>query len=351
VVAARICPPAAANVVPLGQSSPATLLPGFIVHAVFGALAELPLVDDAAQPRPERLAAVDPAALALSLGELHELLTTLSARAENPALGLLVGAGIGEANLNLAGPLFVACRTLREAIEHATELQSTLLGPVLWRLFEDGEHAHFVCVEPAHAPATTQMVLALIFKLVRRFVGAKHRDKIWAHFDFCAPSDTAPYAACFGPCVRFGTQRPSVSFPRSVLDLPRPGTDPALALLLRQLAIERFTQPNTQGTWAARLGAALRAHRQLASVDIDEIAARWQISSRTLRHHLREEGESVTRILNQVRYERARALLDDTNVSIADIAAMLGYSEVSAFQRAFKRWSGAGAHAYRTRRR
>lgn len=71
-----------------------------------------------------------------------------------------------------------------------------------------------------------------------------------------------------------------------------------------------------------------------------EVAAELGTSERTLQRRLAEEGTSLRTIAGQQRYGRARALLSDPRLSIADVSARLGYRNAPAFTRAFRSWSG-----------
>ena len=69
---------------------------------------------------------------------------------------------------------------------------------------------------------------------------------------------------------------------------------------------------------------------------------------RTLSRRLKGGGMGYRAITNEIRFEIARQLLEDTRCRSAQIAAALGYSEASAFTRAFRRWSGQTPTAWRT---
>jgi len=74
------------------------------------------------------------------------------------------------------------------------------------------------------------------------------------------------------------------------------------------------------------------------------------IHRRTLYRHLREEGSAFRELSNEVRFGLACELLENTDMAVSQIAAVLRYSELSAFTRAFQRWSGQSPSAWRTRR-
>ena len=80
---------------------------------------------------------------------------------------------------------------------------------------------------------------------------------------------------------------------------------------------------------------------------LKEIAPRLRMSSRTLHRRLEEERTSYRDILNEVRRELATRHLQERHLAIGEIAFMLGFSEPSAFHRAFKRWTGRAPLDYR----
>ncbi len=73
---------------------------------------------------------------------------------------------------------------------------------------------------------------------------------------------------------------------------------------------------------------------------IEEIAEKLNMSSATLRRRLAAEGRSIGGIKDEIRQNRARVLLADPALTVADVATALGYSEPSAFHRAHRKWTG-----------
>ena len=82
--------------------------------------------------------------------------------------------------------------------------------------------------------------------------------------------------------------------------------------------------------------------------NIERIAARLRMSSRTLRRRLTEEGVSFQDLQRDARQRFAIAYLRETNMSIEDIADQLGFSDAANFRRAFKQWTGRVPSSYRS---
>jgi AraC-like DNA-binding protein len=81
--------------------------------------------------------------------------------------------------------------------------------------------------------------------------------------------------------------------------------------------------------------------------DLWRTAAGMGVSARTLQRRLGEEGSSFSRVLDELRRDLSDELLSDRKLSVAEVAFLLGYSEPSAFQRAFRRWRGVSPRRFR----
>jgi AraC-like DNA-binding protein len=77
------------------------------------------------------------------------------------------------------------------------------------------------------------------------------------------------------------------------------------------------------------------------------IAQLFSMHRRTMSRHLRMEGLAFRQVANEVRFEIACELLENTDMALSQVAAALKYSELSAFSRAFRRWSGQSPSVWR----
>jgi AraC-like DNA-binding protein len=167
-------------------------------------------------------------------------------------------------------------------------------------------------------------------------------------FPHSAPDDISEHQQLFGCKLQFGWERTELVFAREFLNTPLVKADPALQAILEAQVVDLIRKlPKGEATTDA-------VRRHLASElgkgqpTLEQIAARLHMSSRTLRRHLDEEGTSFRQILSEVRRELASRHLSEGRLAIGEIAFLLGFSEPSAFHRAFKHWTGHAPHAYRT---
>ena len=83
------------------------------------------------------------------------------------------------------------------------------------------------------------------------------------------------------------------------------------------------------------------------TITIEDVAARMTTSVRTVQRQLQVHGQTFKQLVDDVRSTMARRHLADPEVTLTEAAFMLGYSELSAFSRAFRRWTGQSAQEYR----
>jgi AraC-like DNA-binding protein len=108
-------------------------------------------------------------------------------------------------------------------------------------------------------------------------------------------------------------------------------------------------RPATHGH-SERLREYLLAHAAPAQLDMETVARKFGMSVRSFRRRLSEEGVTYGVLVDEALVILAKRLLDDPHKSIQDAAYGIGFSEASAFHRAFKRWTGMTPKQYRDSR-
>lgn len=103
-------------------------------------------------------------------------------------------------------------------------------------------------------------------------------------------------------------------------------------------------------TWAARVLRALGTDLSRNNLGVEQVARQLSVPTRTLQRRLQEEGTSFEAVADRLRQELAERYLCDRRLGIQETAFLLGYSDVSAFHRAFSRWTGMSPARYRESR-
>jgi AraC-like DNA-binding protein len=169
------------------------------------------------------------------------------------------------------------------------------------------------------------------------------------HFPFPRPAHAADYALIYTEHSRFESARLVAVMGEALLDLPVRRDEAELAAFLDG-APGKISMLYRRDREVARSVREALAGALAQAPCLDEIAARLNMSSRTLHRRLHEEGTSFRAVRDGLRREVALDRLQKTKRSVADIAAELGYSEPSAFFRAFQGWTGGAPSTYRKRR-
>ncbi len=149
-------------------------------------------------------------------------------------------------------------------------------------------------------------------------------------------SDPRPYRALFAAPVSFGAREDMLEIASDQLDLGLATADPITAAALEDRIAQLTAAPAGRSPLVDRVR---RAATNDPNASIATVAGQLGLSARTLRRHLEQEGTSLRALVDELRRERADELLA-AGTPVKEIAFGLGFSEPSAFSRAYKRWTG-----------
>lgn len=313
-----------------------------------------------------RALGLDPAALQRALGVDDALLRDPDGRVPLPVLYTLVERVIDEtgdhhAHLRLAqhldveafdalGLLVATSPTLGAALERLLEYQ---------RVFAEGERYELLSLHgtlhlrytpwgpprPAHA-AMAELFARDLAVNVAGVTGAPIAG-VRVRLRRSAPDDPVRFAALLGAPAELDAPLDEVLFPEAALALPIPRADAALARFFERYLDARLARLPAS-SWAARAERAVETLLPGGAPTLAAVARQLHASPRTVQRRLRDEGTGLAELVESVRRARALALVEG-GVAIAEVAWMLGYSEPSAFHRAFRRWTGRTPASWRSR--
>lgn len=164
-----------------------------------------------------------------------------------------------------------------------------------------------------------------------------------------ARHDPALYAE-LADVVRFEAPYTGATFETSLLELPVTGADPRIATYLTRQAqslLEDQQQPAEPTALDAQVRQAIDAGLLAGAFELPVVAHALAVSPRSLQRGLKELGTSFSEQLDEVRRVRALALLGRRDLSVAEVAFMLGYADPRPFYRSFRRWTGQSPQQFR----
>lgn len=274
-------------------------------------------------------------------GTLGRLLTLSVARTKCPHFGLLVGQRATIMSLGMVGRLMQHSETVGDAMRAlVSNLSIQNRGAVTSLTVIEDTTLFAFSVYQSEAESADQISdesLAVAVNALRTLCGPDW-NPTEVFLPRAAPLSQEPYRRHFRSPVRFNYETAAIVFPTKDLNRKIAGADP----MLRTMLEERIQQmKSAQGmTLSDDIRRLLRTRITSKRCSADDIADLLAMHRRTLSRRLKGSGLGYRAISNEVRFEIARQLLEDTNVPLGQIAAALGYSEASAFTRAFRRWSG-----------
>lgn len=289
----------------------------------------------------------------ISLQVLHEqeglisyprfaaLLESCAERSGNPLFGLQYGLFQG---INIFGSLLYLVRNATDVSEALKDLSRYYhvhdnVGGVL--LERQGQHSllSYTALDD-NMPGQRQineLAMGVGQQLMRTLLGSRWQPE-HVLFKHAPMAPLAQYRRLLGVIPKFNTPYQAWMFDSALLDIPLSDADKALHRLIQQhLDSVSELHVNELPDYIRRL---LRNFLPGGRVTIDTIADFMQLSPRTLQRHLAESDSSFQVLLDETRESMSEHYLRDSQVSMAQLSELLGYSDQSAFSRAFQRWKG-----------
>jgi AraC-like DNA-binding protein len=245
---------------------------------------------------------------------------------------------------------------LGEAMARSSRFMDVVLPDLAVRVEVEGPRARLVIAErrklrPAEADPRRVFAFEWLLRLLHGlacWLAGRGLTLETVRFPYPRPPHAAEYARVYTEHSSFGGTALVATFDAALLDLPVRRSEADLATFLEGAPgkIAMLYRRDREVAGAVRRALA----RDLsAAQDLDGIAKSLHLSTRTLHRRLTEEGTSFRRLKEDLRRQQAIHLVESTKESIAAIASRLGYSEPSAFFRAFVGWTGVAPTVLRKR--
>lgn len=288
---------------------------------------------------PEQLASPT---LSLSLVNYCEVLEVAARNSGVGNFGLYYGKQFKPQSLGLIGYIGLSSATAKQALlnvandfhwhQHDTLTQVVDMGECL-RIDYQVRHGAIV-----NRRQDAELTIGMFLNLIRSALGPKWSPRE-VHFEHPQPEQWHEHCKVFNAPVWFEQSYNSMVIPKRDLVQPMPHQDPMLLLLLRE-TLRRLNRKTSDQNIAERTAAQIRIQLTQGEPDLEEIARNLGVSRETLQRHLRSEGSNFTQLIDNVRRALAANYLKERHLSVTEMALLLGYSEISAFSRAFRRWFG-----------
>jgi AraC-like DNA-binding protein len=286
------------------------------------------------------------------LEQFNTIWSEIARQAGDPTFGLHLGETAPElAGGHILFAVMMSCPTLGEALDRFSRYHGLLADFARPCLHLEAGHARLTW-EPAYPSLALQRqhaeaILSMIASLLRRLTAGKV-TLLQVRFRHPEPADTREHRRVFRCPVSFAQPRSELLIRREDLSLPIVLANPELLQSLDPIAQDLMERSCGADTWADRVTQSIG--RQLLrgeSPRLEATAAEMAIGGRQLQNRLRDQGTTYRQLLDQVRKGIALDLLKRADVSIHDVAFLVGFSQQSTFTHAFRRWTGLSPGEYR----
>jgi AraC-like DNA-binding protein len=286
----------------------------------------------------------------MMLAQYCRMFEIAACRSGRSNLGLEFGSAFRPQYLGYIGYLAVTAPTLGRALRCLADAMPSHQQATFMDLIECDDALAAVSYAIADGSVAerrqdAELSIAVVINLFRQALGSR-----WApqevHFTHARPATTRAHDRFFGAPVCFQQDENRVVFFRSALSAPMPHHDPVLhELLAAAIGREKRVRP-----CSSDLVSCARHHIERllpqARCSLEEVAAACGVAPWTLKRKLRSQDLSFQQLVTTARRDLALEYLGEQGRPVTEVALALGYSELSAFSRAFRQWTRSTPRDY-----
>jgi len=273
--------------------------------------------------------------------EFIELLQIIEQLYPNAALGFRIGRSLKPQHYGMVGYMAVTCANLGQALQryqqHLTLVDSAL--SIEAKVEGQSIVARWWKNDPVAKGIFSEFGLMVFVNFCQALIG-RDLPPEFVELPGEANGDPGLYEMLIGCPVKFSADAVVISFPKNYYDKKICTSDPYLRNLYDRQAAVLMTELVDTDDFLIKVKRSIKVCLEQQQISAELVAKTMNLSLRTFYRHLQEQGVNYRSLLANTRYSLAKTYLQDSNISLAEIALTLGYSEQSAFSRAFTSWAG-----------
>ena len=244
----------------------------------------------------------------------------------------------------------LGCKTLGQALDRSLRFYALILDDIHGTCVRDDKEARIVLHERTPPEGTRvfahELLLMLLFGVSCWLVGRRIAI-LRSEFSYAEPAHSAEYRLMYCADLNFNRPNTAIVFEAAYLDLPVVQNERSIKDFLRTAPEGILLKYKNESSLSARVRRRLRQFLPGDVPEFEALAEELNTTPATMRRRLHEEGASYQSIKDQLRRDLAISYLSHSSRSVTDIALQLGFSERSAFHRAFRKWTGASPGEFR----
>ena len=276
-----------------------------------------------------------------------------AARADPNGVGLplRVGASMRCENYGAFGLAWKSALNLRDSCKRAERFARVLTSVTSYEVREAGDDVYMLLHRDGDRSRlglrlSNEASIASIAAISQEVSTSRFRP-LAISFRHDAPASTRVHEDHFGCPVHFGTGIDGLLIPGETMRAPNQVGDPSIVKYFDTHLEEELSNLDDDASLERRVRTQISQSLSQGVPKVSDIAAYFGMSGRTLQRRLSDRGYSFQVLVDESRRELAELLLKETEYPLAEVAFLTGFSEQSAFNRAFKRWAGQTPRSYR----
>lgn len=279
-----------------------------------------------------------------------ELWEALMRAERDPGLPMRMAERVTPKDYDAIGFACMTRATMGEALHQCVRFARVWSDASDWSLAVDDRTAtlEFEIADPHRLGVRcgSESLVAEMIHAGRVLTGVAY-SPVAVRFRHARPADVSLHERFFGAPIEWSAPRTEVAIDAALLSTPLLKADPALAAYFERHAAALLARCAEPESLDYRLRSALAQQLPRGVPSLESIAPGLGMSTRTLRRRLQEASTTFREVLDQTRCELSKRYLADPELPVGAVGFMVGFSEPSAFHRAFKRWTGVTPLVFR----
>jgi len=281
-----------------------------------------------------------------SLKQTAHLWKLATEATQDSCFGLKVANQVNQHTFHILGHSLATSITLKELFLRIIRYFRLVTDIPELEFYEKNQNHYFVIHVPDEVqPESIDAFISVFIRSSRALQGSLF-SPLRIELRRSEPVDIETYRNILKAPLVFNAPKDMIVFDTASIELPLEGANPLLSreydeIIMRYLA--RFDKENIQ----ARIKVKIIENLAAGEIQQQEIAKSLGLSTRSLQRKLSLENTTYSEILDNTRQELAISYVNNNTYSITEIAYILGFTDVSSFTRAFRRWTGLSPLHYR----
>jgi AraC-like DNA-binding protein len=302
--------------------------------------------------RPEMLS---DAGFLMDIDQSRRVVANMMALTGDQGIGLDIGNQTEMVDLGLVGYLMLSAQSAREATHYWINYCNALIGMLMELRLEERAPDDWSLTISETVPLgfiynfCVEEQLVMICKLGGELAAVTPVIK-QLELSYPAPSHHALYQRYFKGPIKFNARCTRITLCCPRLDQALRGNDKEFSEMCARQCELLMRQIGQQSPLVSKIKTMLMRSRG-NTPDIETVARNLNLSARTLRRHLHDEGFNYQQLTNEFRADMAKEYLQSVSITTKEIAYLLGFKDTNSFRRAFKLWTGKTVQEYRATER